>query len=260
MKRVLITTLFLLWTVVTSAQTDVSSVELNRTTDNDLQGRLKVALEIPLGQKWMLTWSEDGRVKSNMRKIDMILSGLKVRYRPLNFLDVTTEYTFLTERFGKSWRNRHRSETSLVGRLPVGRFDLSVRELMMLLWNDFKIDRHTTPQPSLTMRTQLRGAYRNPSRWTPYAYTELFVLCNGRDRVANYLHDKVGRRSYISCVRMVVGSEMKIDGKNRMNFYYMVNLDRSLKASYDELSGDLRQWTLGQMRGHVIGIDYTFSL
>jgi hypothetical protein len=40
----------------------------------------------------------------------------------------------------------------------------------------------------------------------------------------------------------------------------MVNLDRSLKATYDYPSGDLTQWTLGRMRGHVIGIDYTFSL
>lgn len=260
MKRVLTTILLLCWTAVASAQTDASAVELDRTTASDLQGRLKVALEIPLSQKWQLTWNEEGRVKQNMGKMDMILSGVRVHYSPLKFLDATTEYTLLTERTGKGWRNKHRSITTLTGKMSIGRFDLSLKELMMLIWNDFEIDRNTTPQPSLTMRTQLRGAYRNASRWTPYAYTELFVLCNARDRVQNCLSEEIGRRGYISCLRFVAGSEMKINNKNRMNFYYMVNLDRSLRAAYDYPSGDLTQWTLGRMSGHVIGIDYTFSL
>ena len=51
-------------------------IPLSRTTDNDLQGRLKVALEIPLSQKWQLTWSEEGRVKQNMGKMDVILSAM----------------------------------------------------------------------------------------------------------------------------------------------------------------------------------------
>ncbi len=260
MKRVLTTILLICCIAVASAQSDAIEIPLSRTTDNDLQGRLKLSLEIPLGHKWMLTWNEEGRVKQNMGKMDMILSGVRVRYSPLKFLDATTEYTLLTERTGKSWRNKHRSETSIVGKLSVGQFDLSLRELMMLIWNDFEIDRNTTPKPSLTMRTQLRGAYRNSSRWTPYAYAELFILCNAKDRVGNCLSEVVGRHSYVSCVRLVAGSEMKINSKNRMNFYYMVNLDRSLKATYDYPSGDLKQWTLGRMRGHVIGVDYTFSL
>lgn len=260
MKRVLTAILLICWAAVASAQSDAVEIPLSRTTDSDLQGRLKVALDIPLGQKWTLTWSEEGRVKQNMGKMDVILSGLKVRYRPLKWLDATTEYTLLTERAGSGWRNKHRSETSLVGKLSVGRFDLSLRELMMVIWSDFEIDRNTTPQPSLTMRTQLRGAYRNSSRWTPYAYAELFVLCNAKQRVGNCLSDNVGRRGYVSCLRLVAGSEMKLNNKNRMNFYYMVNLDRSLKATYEYPLGDLHQWTLGRMRGHVIGIDYTFSL
>ncbi|MBR0332591.1 MAG: DUF2490 domain-containing protein [Alistipes sp.] len=260
MKRVLTTILFLCCIATASAQSDVIEIPLSRTTDNDLQGRLKVALEIPLSQKWQLTWSEEGRVKQNMGKMDVILSGLMVRYRPLKFLDATTEYALLTERVGQNWRNKHRSITTLTGKMSIGRFDLSLKELMMLIWSDFEIDHNTTPKPSLTMRTQLRGAYRNSSRWTPYAYAELFVLCNAKDRVGNCLSEVVGRHSYVSCVRLVAGSEMKINSKNRMNFYYMVNLDRSLKATYDYPSGDLKQWTLGRMRGHVIGVDYTFSL
>ncbi|MBQ5718925.1 MAG: hypothetical protein IIV65_00065, partial [Alistipes sp.] len=75
MKRVLTTILFLCCIATASAQSDVIEIPLSRTTDNDLQGRLKVALEIPLSQKWQLIWSEEGRVKQNMGKMDVILSA-----------------------------------------------------------------------------------------------------------------------------------------------------------------------------------------
>lgn len=70
----------------------------------------------------------------------------------------------------------------------------------------------------------------------------------------------VERDNYINRLRLCVGSTMKINNHNSMDFYYMTHFNRSFGAKYDDASGALASRTLKRVTAHVIGVDYKFKL
>lgn len=73
------------------------SLPLSETSVNDIQARFSAALEIPLGTKFALQWSEEARLKNNLGSVDKILSGLGVEYEPLKYLKAGVEYVFVND-------------------------------------------------------------------------------------------------------------------------------------------------------------------
>ena len=243
------------------------------SSDSDLQGRFKVAMDIPLSQKVKLTWGEQLRTKDSFRSVDKILSSLSVAYTPWKFLEVGTEYAFVNEWQGKQhgsdirWRTKHRWNIDITEKLTAGRFELSLRERVRMEFRGYEANKYTDPNPFTTLRTRLKAAYKNPSRWKPYAYVELYTTLNAPKRVENCLRDPLERDNYINRVRIVLGSELKISDKHKMDFHYMLNLNRTRKTAYfmKDLenihdAGDLNSWSLKKVAAHVICIDYKFSL
>ncbi len=236
------------------------------SSDSDLQGRFKVAMDIPLSQKVKLTWGEQLRTKDSFRSVDKILSSLSVAYTPWKFLEVGTEYALVNEWQGKQdgsdirWRTKHRWNIDITEKLTAGRFELSLRERVRMEFRGYKANKYTDPNPFTTLRTRLKAAYKNPSRWKPYAYVELYTTLNAPKRVENCLRDPLERDNYINRVRIVLGSELKISDKHKMDFHYMLNLNRTRKTAYFYDTGDLNSWSLKKVAAHVICIDYKFSL
>lgn len=236
------------------------------SSDSDLQGRFKVAMDIPLSQKVKLTWGEQLRTKDSFRSVDKILSSLSVAYTPWKFLEVGTEYAFVNEWQGKQdgsdirWRTKHRWNIDITEKLTAGRFELSLRERVRMEFRGYEANKYTDPNPFTTLRTRLKAAYKNPSRWKPYAYVELYTTLNAPKRVENCLRDPLERDNYINRVRIVLGSELKISDKHKMDFHYMLNLNRTRKTAYFYDTGDLNSWSLKKVTAHVICIDYKFSL
>ncbi|MBR2629443.1 MAG: DUF2490 domain-containing protein, partial [Alistipes sp.] len=149
---------------------------------------------------------------------------------------------------------------AVIGKLSVGRFDLSLRERLRLVMRSYSTDKYTTPDPFATLRTRLKADYRNKSRWKPYAYVELYTTLNAPAAVDNRLTDAVERDNYINRLRLCIGSTMKINNHNSMDFYYMTHFNRSFGAKYDDASGALASRTLKRVTAHVIGVDYKFKL
>lgn len=236
------------------------------SSDSDLQGRFKVAMDIPLSQKVKLTWGEQLRTKDSFRSVDKILSSLSVAYTPWKFLEVGTEYAFVNEWQGKQdgsdirWRTKHRWNIDITEKLTAGRFELSLRERVRMEFRGYEANKYTDPNPFTTLRTRLKAAYKNPLRWKPYAYVELYTTLNAPKRVENCLRDPLERDNYINRVRIVLGSELKISDKHKMDFHYMLNLNRTRKTAYFYDTGDLNSWSLKKVAAHVICIDYKFSL
>lgn len=237
------------------------------SSDSDLQGRFKVAMDIPLSQKVKLTWGEQLRTKDSFRSVDKILSSLSVAYTPWKFLEVGTEYAFVNEWIGemhggpqKKWRTKHRWNIDITEKLTAGRFELSLRERVRMEFRGYEANKYVEPNPFTTLRTRLKAAYKNPSRWKPYAYVELYTTLNAPKRVENCLRDPLERDNYINRVRIVLGSELKISDKHKMDFHYMLNLNRTRKTAYFHDTGDLNSWSLKKVAAHVICIDYKFSL
>ena len=237
------------------------------SSDSDLQGRFKVGLEIPIGEKVKLGWNEQLRTKDMFRSVDKILSSLSVAYTPWKFLEVGTEYALVNEWIGemhggpiKKWETKHRWNIDITEKLTAGRFELSLRERVRMEFSSDETNKYVEPNPFTTLRTRLKAAYKNPSRWKPYTYVEVYTTLNAPKRVENCLRDPLERDNYINRVRFVLGSELKINDKHKMDFHYMLNLNRTRKTAYFHDSGDLNSWSLKKVAAHVICVDYKFSL
>lgn len=235
-------------------------IPLQRSEDSDLQSRWRVALEIPLSKTLDLTISEQLRTKNSFENLDKILTSLALDYSPWKHIGFEGEYVFVNVNESSDWKIKHRINLGVTGKLSVGRFDLSLRERVRLVVRSFPTDRYTTPDPFVTLRTRLKADYRNKSRWKPYAYVELYTTLNAPAAVNNRLTDDIERDNYINRLRLCVGSTMKINNHNSMDFYYMTHFNRSFGAKYDDASGALNARTLKCVTAHVIGIDYKFKL
>lgn len=236
------------------------NIPLVESEDSDLQGRFKVAMDIPISEKVKLTWGEQLRVKDSFGSMDKILSSLTVGYTPWNFLQLGTEYAFVNEKKGDDWRTKHRWNIDITEKATVGRFEFSLRERVRMEFRGYEANKYESPNPFTSLRTRLKVAYKNQSRWKPYTYVEVYATLNSPAKVYNYLIDPMERDNYCNRVRLVFGSEMKINEKNKMDFHYMINFNRSYKTSYDKVSGDLKSWGLEKLCAHVICVDYKFSL
>ena len=245
----------------------------HESSDSDLQGRFKVALDIPISQKVKLSLGEQLRTKDSFRSVDKILSSLSVAYTPWKFLEVGTEYAFVNEWQGKQdgsdirWRTKHRWNIDITEKLTAGRFELSLRERVRMVFSSDETNKYVEPNPFTTLRTRLKAAYKNASRWKPYTYVEVYTTLNAPKRVENCLRDPLERDNYINRVRIVLGTELKITNKQKMDIHYMLNLNRTRKAAYFSKGhnnayevGDLNSWSLKKVAAHVICVDYKFSL
>ena len=235
-------------------------VPLQRSEDSDVQSRWRVALEIPLSKQLKLTVSEQLRTKNSFENLDKMRTSLALDYSPWKHIGFESEYVFVNVNESSDWKIKHRINLGVIGKLSVGRFDLSLRERVRLVVRSYPTDRYTTPDPFVTLRTRLKADYRNKSRWKPYAYVELYTTLNAPAAVNNRLTDDIERDNYINRLRLCVGSTMKINDHNSMDFYYMTHFNRSFGAKYDDASGALNARTLKCVTAHVIGIDYKFKL
>ena len=156
-----------------------SSAPLVESSDSDLQARFRVALEIPLAEKLKLTWSEQLRTKESFSQLDKMLTAFTLGYSPWRHLGFEGEYVFVNERKGDElWKVKHRFNLAVIGKLSVGRFDLSLRERVRWVVRGYDTDEYVTPNPFTTLRTRLKADYRNDSRWKPYVYAELYTTQN----------------------------------------------------------------------------------
>ena len=131
------------------------SLPLSETSVNDVQARFSAALEIPLGTKFALQWSEEARLKNNLGSVDKILSGLGVEYEPLKYLKAGVEYVFVNDNdLEDGWGIKHRLNVNVTGTWEVGRFELSLRERVRFQFRSDSTNRYEKPDPFITLRSR----------------------------------------------------------------------------------------------------------
>ena len=156
------------------------SLPLSETSVNDVQARFSAALEIPLGTKFALQWSEEARLKNNLGSVDKILSGLGGEYEPLKYLKAGVEYVFVNDNdLEDGWGIKHRLNVNVTGTWEVGRFELSLRERVRFQFRSDSTNRYEKPDPFITLRSRLKAAYDiRRSHWKPYVFAELYTTLN----------------------------------------------------------------------------------
>lgn len=258
MKKFLIVLASAAMTLSAAAQT----LPLTESSTSDVQGRFRAGLTVPIGKSVNVQWSEQLRLGDNFGSVEKVVSSLGVDYKPLSFLKLGAEYCFVNEHDAvEGWDIRHRLNLDVAGSYRAGRVKLSLRERVRLRFRSDSVNRFEKPDPFVTLRSRVKAAYDiRHSRWEPYAYAELYVTLNAPAPVGNFKTDAFSHDNYINRVRLAVGTEYKIDKRNRLDFYYMVHFNREFRARYKAGSGDMKEWSLAKQCNHVFGIDYNFKL
>ena len=168
MKRVILSLMCVLCAGVFTLY--AQEIPLQRTSDSDIQSRWRVALEIRLSKTLDLTISEQLRTKNSFENLDKMLTSLTLDYSPWRHVGFEGEYVFVNVNESSDWKIKHRINLGVIGKLSVGRFNLSLRERVRFVVRSYPTDKYLTPDPFVTLRTRLKADYSNKSRWKPYAY------------------------------------------------------------------------------------------
>lgn len=254
--------------------------------DDDVQARLRAAIEIPVFKNFSVEVSEQVRLKDTFGQVDKFVTSVGVGYKPWKFLKFGVDYSFVNERtinteqveddLGnvydkeiKGWLNQHRFNVDVTGSVRFGQVKVSLRERVRFNFRTDDVIKYEHADPFISLRSRLKFAYdiRN-SRWEPYVYGELYNTLNALSPVQNYKNvDNASWKdngpkysNYINRIRIAAGTEFKINNHNRMDFYYMCHFNTSYEARYKNNKGDLKDWRREKGMAHVIGIDYKFKL
>ena len=233
-------------------------------TNNDIQGRFRAGLEIPLDRAGKLdfSWNEQVRLHNNFKELDKVVSSVGLSYKPINFLSVGADYSLVNQRDeddGK-WAIRHRVNFDVTGMYRAGRVKLSLRERVRVQFRGDSICKYEHVNPFFSLRSRFKVAYDIfQSRWEPYAFAELYTTLNAPAPVENYKENPWDSDNYISRVRFAVGAEYKINMTNRIDIYYMLHLNQSYDARYKANAGDIKEWRHTKGCAHVFCLDYKFK-
>ena len=253
---------------------------------DDIQGRLRATIEIPVFKNFSVEVSEQVRLKDTFGQVDKFVTSVGVGYKPWKFLKFGADYSFVNERTSdteeieddlgniltkeiKGWHNQHRFNVDVTGSVRFGDVKISLRERVRFNFRTDDVIKHEHADPFISLRSRLKFAYdlRN-SRWEPYVFGEVYNTLNALRPVENYKNPNnvswkdSGSKydNYINRIRVAAGTEFKINNYTRSDFYYMCHFNTSYEARYKNNKGDLKDWRKEKGIAHVIGIDYKFKL
>ncbi len=211
-------------------------------------------LKKSFGKSWGAEAEIEYRTHNHLSSSERATFGLSADYK-YRWLKVDAGYKFMlghsleeTTRKGNIippyWIGRHRIYGSLTGKLKLGRIELSLRERYQFThrlgkWvpkfaadgTTPKSDEWIAPKDKHILRSRVAAEYNiRKSRFTPYASVELY--------------NDLGSRFGVEKVRYTVGSEYKINKKNRVELFY-----RFVQGVSD-----------GNENMNVIGVGYSFKL
>lgn len=209
-------------------------------------------------KSFMKTWGVEAeaeyRTHNAFKNSERFSIGVGGEYRQ-KFFKVDAGYKFIeghtleeTTRKGNIvppyWISRHRVYASITGKLKLGRFELSLRERYQFTHRvgkwvpkfdadgvTQKTDEWVSPKDKHVVRTRLGCDWNiRKSPFTPYANIEMY--------------NAFGHEPAVEKIRYSVGSEYKINKKNRIELFYTF----------------VQGVASGEPNANVIGIGYSFRL
>lgn len=206
------------------------------------------------GKSWGLGAEVEYRTQDKFKSSERVTVGVQGDYK-VSFLKIDAGYKYIlghsleeTTKKGNIippfWFNRHRAYISFTGKLKLGRFGLSLRERYQFTHRTgkwvpklaadgvtSKNDEWISTKNKHILRSRLFCDYSiKKSRFTPYVSVEVY--------------DDLTSRFDVEKLRYTIGSEYKINKKNRLELFYRY----------------IQGVEMGEADAHVIGLGYSFKL
>lgn len=237
------------------------SPEYREESENDFQFRVGAEIEKKFARKFAFHWSEELRIKNSFQDIDKIYSDLGLSYKPLNWLKLNLNYTFISmyhdgkkkTNYEKYWDLRHRvSLGATFSYKTISGWKFSLRERVLSTFytkDDFLPEEKSDPKWNLRSRIMAEYEFRHVPV-TPYAYVEISNTLNA---------PKLADGNYIDKVRTALGVQYRFDRRNSIDVFYRFDYNFDKDINIKNSTGVLKSIIDKNEYNHILSVSYKFK-
>lgn len=240
--------------------------ERRDTSMSDFRTRIVAEVEKSLVKnKLSISLEEEARLMSNCTRFDKLYSTLTLNYTPCKWFKMSPEYSLIAN-YGNDneWSLRHRAALNLTGKLPVGRWEFSLRERPQVSIRTDSLNVHEKLKAAFVLRSRAQVQYsffKVPLKL--YAFVEMsntlntpetFTGLTGKD--SEEITFKL--KNHISKMRYSVGAQYRFDKNNYLELYYRLDDGVDYDIHITRNKGYLRDITRESYMNHILGVAYKF--
>lgn len=271
-KPVLLLVLMCLGVLTLSAQ-DADVISMPSVSVTDARLRLGAGFTYKIVKGLDLDLQEEVRLRNNMGRFDRSKTDIELSYKTCPYVKLGLGYTFSVlykdgrkkTNYQNYWTFRHRVLANVMFMIPMGRWELSLRERFQAVFRtDTLYNLNEVVNPSMHLRTRVRLQYKAFSKpLKPYMYVEMYNPLNQPDYIKEnrYWVDKcLGTKSwrYIDEVDARIGLQWRLTAGSSLDFYYqfeyVMNTDFDVKP-VKEIIECTREFSYN----HIVGISYNYQ-
>lgn len=235
--------------------------EYRKEKDNDFQFRVGAEIEKKFSRKFALTWGEELRVKNTFGDLDKIYSDLGFSYKPLHWLKLNLNYTFIAgyhdgkkkTNYEKYWDLRHRlSLGATFSYKTISNWKFSLRERVLSTFytkDDFVPEEKSDPKWNLRSRVMVEYEFRHIPV-TPYAYVEISNTLNA---------PKLADGNYIDKVRTALGVQYRFNKRNSIDVFYRFDYNFGKDINIKNSTGVLKSIVEETEYNSILSVSYKFK-
>ena len=257
-----------------TAQTDVA-------LSPDYGGRVSVGFDKKIVKGLHLSLEEEIRIDNNFTSFNRFHTTAALHYKVLPYLKVGVGYALINpySSNNNAFKNaRHRLMFDATGTLKFGLWQLSLKERFQITHRTGDFNIYQNPANLMALKSRLTLKYKGLQRWTPYAYIELRNTLNAP--VVNALYNSTynvymtptgsitGEAGwfldgfsgcYVNRLRGSLGAEYKIDRRNSLNFYILLDHVSDKVVDANASGTKLKSYTREQGFAAHLGAAYEYS-
>lgn len=214
----------------------IGSISAQAVSDAGLWTTLNVSKK--LNDKFSLFITEEFRLKENFTMINLFYTDMGVEVKPAKFLKVALSYRAIQKYIyqDETYSHRHRFQLDITLKKKFDNLSFAWRQRFQREVRNINSSEDGM-MPEWYTRSKLTIKYETDGDFSPYFATELRYQFHNPRMVEN--------DGYWHRARFIVGTDYKINDKNSLGFYYLIQ----------------REWNVSSpQHQYILGLEYNINL
>lgn len=244
----------------------------------DFRTRASVELGGHISDKFTWGWEEELRMKSSSKDFDKLYSVISFGYKPLSWLKISPEYTFIlqqdTKKSGKKeMEYRHRAALNINASFKYGNWRFALRERPQATFRTDSINVQEKTRCNFVLRSRFTIDYSFRSvAIKPYVFVEMTNILNTPKAYVGNLDEtgtsvnfniKDSMKEHMKCriskMRYAVGLEYKFDSHSSIDLNYRFDDGVDYKIHIKKSSHELSSVTWKPYMYHIVCVKYKYT-
>jgi len=243
-------------------------------TTTSVGARMAAGIDYKVARGLHLNYEAELRLTDNFSKLGRVYNTLGIDYKVTNWLKLGAGFSLINvNSTDDGWRNRQRYMFDATFSRKFDRLELSFRERVQATHKSYSVNLYQTPQTNWALRHRIKAEYNIPHcKFDPFASIELKNTLNAVNPNAFVYSTSTGRwyntspkynDVYINRLRVIVGGAWKINKKNVLDIYAVMDgnydLDIDLNKNGVSKKSGAAYLTLQDSYFFGLGLSYRFK-